>query len=124
MGDYDNKIAIIHSEKTAIILRGEILNGWIEGNQVKSFSERTTSIKISKLRIISAFQPLWGHGREEIELFRSHLKHELASSNNREALIIRGDFNAQIGSGSAQGRKIGRYDLHTGTNEAGEDLAA
>ena len=47
---YDNKISIIHSEKTAIILRGKILNEWIEGNQVKSFSERTTSIKIGNLK--------------------------------------------------------------------------
>ena len=92
MGDDNNKISIIHHEKTTIILRGEMLNRWIEGKQVKIFSEITTSIKIGKLRLISAYQPLWEHGREEIELFRSHLENELTSSNSRESLIIRGGF--------------------------------
>ena len=45
----ENSIAIIHSEKTGILLRGKLLRVWSEENQRRIQDERTISDIISKV---------------------------------------------------------------------------
>ena len=123
-GEDQNRMAVIHSERTAIVLSGEMMDRWIASNQIKKFSERSTTVIIDGLKFMSIYQPLWSNGREGIEVFRRELEGEIACSHNKQVLIMGGDFNSQVGRGPQQNRVKGPYGLNTPTNEAGEDLTA
>ena len=48
LGENDNLTAVIHGEKSAILLRGILLKLWCEEGQVKLQDKRSVSIKVRK----------------------------------------------------------------------------
>ena len=121
-GEEESETAVIHSEKTAVVLRGEEMRRWREERQRRRFSERSTTVKIGNMKIMAVYQPLWSNGREGVERYREEIEEELAGSSREEVLIIGGDHNAQIGRGEEMEGVKGKYGLHTPTNEAGHHL--
>ena len=116
LGKDDETTAVIHSQKTGIILRGSALNEWIEGNQPMEFKPRATYIQIGNLALIAVYQPVSTHGIEAIEEYRNDLEDLLARCPREKLLVIGGDHNSQIG------RTETRSGLETATNEQGQDL--
>ena len=95
-GEEESETAVIHSEKTAVVLRGEEMRRWREERQRRRYSERSTTVKIGNMKIMAVYQPLWSNGREGVERYREEIEEELAGSSREEVLIIGGDHNAQI----------------------------
>ena len=121
-GEEGREMALIHSERTAVVLRGKMMERWRAERQRRSFSERTTTVVIGKMRCIAVYQPLWSEGREGIERYRENLEAEIVKSQGEELLIVGGDHNAQVGSGEEIEGVRGRYGLWNNTNDAGDDL--
>ena len=121
-GEEGRETAVVHSERTAVVLRGRMMERWREERQRRSFSERTTTVVIGKLRCIAVYQPVWSEGREGIERYRERLEAEIVRCEGKETLVIGGDHNAQVGEGEELEGVRGRYGLRDNTNEAGEDL--
>ena len=48
------------------------------------------------MRLVSAYQPVWGTDEEGMNDYRSALESQIAMSG-RERLVIAGDFNANVG---------------------------
>ena len=65
-GEERREMAVVHSERTAVVLRGKMMEMWRAERQRRSFSERTTTVVIGKLQCIAVYQPLWSEGREGI----------------------------------------------------------
>ena len=122
LGEDDNRVAIIHSRKSAILLRGRWLERWMMDRQRKDFSERTTTVVIGEVRLVAVYQPLWGNGNDARDDYRHALECQVARSPENEILVIGGDHNAQIGRGERRGGTSGGFGLQTQTNRAGEDL--
>ena len=121
-GEEGREMVVVHSERTAVVLRGKMMERWRAERQRRSYSERTTTVVIGKLRCIAVYQPLWSEGREGIERYRESLEAEIVRCGGEEVLIIGGDHNAQVGRGEEVEGVRGRYGLRDNTNEAGEDL--
>ena len=98
-GEEESETAGIHSEKTAVVLRGEEMRRWREERQRRRYLERSTTVKIGNMKIMAVYQPLWSNGREGVERYREEIEEELAGSSREEVLILGGDHNAQIGRG-------------------------
>ena len=49
LGEGEKQTALIHSERSGIILWGNALNQWIQGGQKKNFGDRVTSITLEKI---------------------------------------------------------------------------
>lgn len=58
LGEEERLIAVVHSKKTAICLRGGLLKEWISEGKKRSYSERTTSVSIRDTKFVSAYQRL------------------------------------------------------------------
>ena len=121
-GEEGREMAVVHSERTAVVLRGKMMERWRAERQRRSYSERTTTVVIGKLRCIAVYQPLWSEGREGIERYRENLEAEIVRCEGGEMLVVGGDHNAQVGGGEEVEGVRGRYGLRDNTNEAGEDL--
>ena len=121
LGEGQDQVAVVHSPKSGIILSGSALEAWVEQGQKKSFSERTTSVEVQNIRLVSVYQPHWSNGPEGIEGYRHALEDELARTPAGKTLIIGGDHNAHIGQEEPSDTN-GRYGLRTATGDAGHDL--
>ena len=69
LGEGGNRIAVIHSAKAGILLRGDSLDKWIEDGSQKWYGERVVSVVLGGMRLVSWYQPIWGSdevGRERI----------------------------------------------------------
>ena len=121
LGEDNEQVAVIHSQRSGIILRGDTLKAWVEEGQAKSFSERTTTIDVLNMRLIAVYQPLWSNGLEGIDTYRQYLDDEIARTPSSKILIIRGDHNAHVGQEEASNTN-GRYGLLNPTTDAGADL--
>ena len=121
-GEGENETAVVHSERTAIILRGDPMRRWREERQRRKYTSRTTTVKIGSIKLVAVYQPVWSNGREGVERYREELEQELAESGEGEIVVIGGDHNAQVGREGEVDRVKGKYGLTTPTNEAGENL--
>ena len=123
MGDADDPMALIHSQKAGILLSGESLTKWTQQGQQKWYSERTTAVKIDNMRLIAVYQPVWtgGQGLDTIEQYRVQVEEQINRSDNRQILIIGGDHNAHVGKDDCQPGTTGRFGLRA-SNDAGRDL--
>ena len=122
-GEGENLTSVIHSKRTAIILRGAALTKWCEEKKRRIHETRTTSIKIGNYNLISVYQPVWrGNNAEEMDSYRSEVERHIMMSPEKEKVIIGGDHNAHIGRGMERAGISGKFGLSTETNEAGEDL--
>ena len=120
MGMEEHKVALVHSRKAGVLLRGEALKCWVEGGMRKEFCERMVAVVIGEMRVVSAYQPIWGKDEAGMEQYRRALGYQLARSA-REWLVIGGDFNANVGRGNARQGVCGKYGVGR-MNEAGRDL--
>ena len=121
-GEERREMVVVHSERTAVVMRGKMMERWRAERQRRSFSERTTTVVIGKLRCIAVYQPLWSEGREGIERYREDLEAEIVRCEREEVLVVGGDHNAQVGCGEPLEGVRGRHGLRDNTNAAGEDL--
>ena len=122
LGEDETRAAVIHSKRGGVILQGDALKSWIEGNQQKSPNERVTAVQINNLRLISVYQPLWSYGLSKLEDFRRDFENEIARTPEESTLVIGGDFNSHMGRNSERPGVSGMYGISTNTMEAGEDL--
>ena len=116
----DGKVAVIHSKKAAIVLRGETAQIWIEEGQKKWFEDRVVAVVIGGIRYVSVYQPVWGTDEEGMQGYRKAMENQLALTR-KEKIIIGGDFNANVGKNEARRRVSGKYGTGN-SSEAGKDL--
>ena len=104
LGQDEELAALIHSEKAAILLRGELLKRWCEGGQKKKLSSRVVSVKMDGVVLVSVYMPVWSAGREmEIETVREVVVEQAGWADKEEILVIGGDWNAHVGNDNARG---------------------
>ena len=60
LGEGENRIAVIHSLRAGIILRGSSLARWIREGQKVWYYDRVVAVTIGRMRLVSAYQPIWG----------------------------------------------------------------
>ena len=120
LGEGENRVAVIHSVRAGIILRGSCLARWIREGQKAWYYDRVVAVTIGRMRLVSAYQPIWGSDGEALERFRRDLESQLGMGR-REKLVIGGDFNANVGR-NRRGRDgvYGKFGLGE-MNEAGRD---
>ena len=121
LGEGENRVAVVHSIKAGIILRGSSLEQWIREGQQKWYYDRVVAVVIGRLRLVSVYQPSLGNDRMALERCRRDLETQLGMGR-REKLVIGGDFNANVGR-----NRIGVYGVYGRwglgeMNEAGREL--
>ena len=121
MGQDAELTAIVHGEKAAIMLRGELLKRWCEGGQKKKMSRRTVSVKVDGVVLVSTYMPVSGSPEVEVEEAREVLLEHVRWAGEKEILVVGGDMNAHVGSGSQRPGVCGRFGLRT-SNVAGRGL--
>ena len=122
LGEEDCLTAIIHSERAAILLRGDSLQKWCQDGQKSKFNERSVSVKFDKYMFTATYMPVWhGNNAEDIEIQRSILKEHASWARQDEIIIIGGDFNAHIGGGENRPGVCGNFGLRQ-TNHQGHEF--
>ena len=121
MGQDAGLVAIVHGEKAGIMLRGELLKRWCEGGQKKKVSRRTVSVKVDGVVLVSTYMPVSGSAVLVMEEARDVLAEHVRWAEREEILVVGGDVNAHVGSGSQRPGVCGRFGLRT-SNTAGEEL--
>ena len=99
LGEGRNSAEVIHSTKSAILLRGAWKQRSIDEGQKKCWGERVTSVTVAHFRLVAGYQPLWQYGEETMEIYRRELVEKVTTSTNQKWLIIRGDHNSHMGYG-------------------------
>ena len=123
LGEGEDLVAIIHSERAGILLRGDLLKGWHREGQKSKVSERTVSVKTRGLALTATYLPVWkGNNEEEIENVKDKITEHLGWAKREEIVILGGDFNAHIGGNNEIPGICGKYGLRT-SNEKGSQLA-
>ena len=119
LGENENLIAITHTKKAAILLRGNLLKSWCENGQKTKISERTISVKTAGYSLTSTYLPVWdGRNEEQIDQAKEDLKDHIQWSKKDEILIVGGDFNAHIGSNEERDGVWGIFGIRK-TNRQG-----
>ena len=121
LGEDREQIAVVHGRKAGIILRGEALEEWKREGQKKWLGERVATVTLQGLRLVAAYQPIWGRHAEDMEVYRRELEQQVGLSRGRDILVIGGDFNANIGAGRERRGVCGNYGIGP-DSVAGEDL--
>ena len=112
LGEAENLTAITYTKKAAILLRGELLKSWCEGGQMTRRGERTISVRIEKLVLVSTYLPVFkGNNAQEVEGAREEIKEQSKWAGREDVLLIGGDFNAHVGGGEEQPGVCGRFGL-------------
>ena len=122
MGDEEERVVIVHSEKAGVLLRGELVRRWCEEGMVHRLSGRTVSVKVRGMVLVATYLPVSGSGNaeeveEELEVLGSHV----SWAKESEVLVVGGDFNAHVGGGNARRGVCGRFGLRA-SNPRGEQL--
>ena len=120
LGGDEERVAVIHSERAAIVLRGQALEEWIGEGQRKWLEERVVTVVLGGMRLVSVYQPIWGTDEGALEGCRGEMERQV-EMGGREKLVIGGDFNASVGRNQFRQGVCGRYGLGV-SNEAGRDL--
>ena len=120
LGEGEDGVAIVHSKRVAVVMRGEALRLWRDEGQQKWMEERVVAVVFGGLRVVSAYQPIWGTGEDEFERYRRDLGRQVAYGGENR-LIIGGDFNMNVGKGNAREGVCGRYGIGR-MNEQGRDF--
>ena len=120
LGEDECRVAVVHGRKSGVLLRGGALEAWISEGQSKWVSERVTAVVFAGMRVVSAYQPIWGSDEEGMREYRRALEIQVAMGG-RERLVIGGDFNANVGRRNERHGVCGKYGVGR-MNEAGRDL--
>ena len=62
LGDGKDRMALVHSRKTRVVLSGSALEGWTRNGQRVEHRERTTAVVTEGARFVAIYQPLWSEG--------------------------------------------------------------
>ena len=119
MGEEEERVAFVHSERAAVLLRGDVLQAWCEEGMVKKFFKRHVSVKVKGVVLTATYLPVRTGGNameveEEMEVLEGWAKKE-------EMVVVGGDFNAHVRAGEERRGVCGKFGLRT-SNEAGKDL--
>ena len=120
LGEGVDGVAIVHSQRVAVVMRGEALRLWRDEGQQKWMEERVVAVVFGGLRVVSAYQPIWGTNEDEFERYRRDLGRQVAYGGGNR-LVIGGDFNMSVGKGNAREGVCGRYGVGR-MNEQGRDF--
>ena len=120
LGEGEEGVAIVHSKRVAVVMRGEALRLWRDEGQQKWLDERVVAVVFGGLRVVSAYQPIWGTNEDEFERYRRDLGRQVAYGGENR-LVIGGDFNMSVGKGNAREGVCGRYGIGR-MNEQGRDF--
>ena len=120
LGEDECRVVLIHGKRSGVMLRGIAMEKWVEEGQRKWLNERVSAVVLGGMRVVSAYQPVWGTDEEGMNDYRIALENQIAMSG-RERLVIGGDFNANVGRGNARRGICGKYGVGR-MNEAGRDL--
>ena len=120
LGEEGSRVVIVHSEKSAVVMRGDVAQKWIEEGQKCWKGKRMAAVSVGGMRIVSIYQPVWGTFVEEREELRLELEEQLVEARG-EKLVIGGDFNANWGKNQARTGVCGKYGIGRGS-EAGREL--
>ena len=101
LGEDEHRVVMIHGKRSGVMLRGEAMEKWVDEGQKRWMYERVTAIVLGGMRVVSAYQLVWGTDDEGMTDYRSALESQIAMSG-RERLVIGGDFNANVGRGNAR----------------------
>ena len=89
LGEDECRVAVVHGRKSGVLLRGGALEAWINEGQSKWVSERVTAVVFAGMRVVSAYQPIWGTDEESMREYRRALEIQVAIGG-RERLVIGG----------------------------------
>ena len=120
LGDDECRVVLVHGKRSGVLLRGSAMEKWVEEGQSKWMYERVSAVVFGGMRVVSAYQPVWGTDEEAMNDYRSALESQIAMSG-LERLVIAGDFNANVGRGNVREGVCGKYGIGR-MNEAGRDL--
>ena len=120
LGEDECRVAVVHGRKSGVLLRGGALEAWINEGQNKWLSERVAAVVFAGMRVVSAYQPIWGTDEGSMREYRRDLEIQVAIGG-RDRLVIGGDFNSNVGRMNARRGVCGKYGVGR-MNEAGRDL--
>ena len=120
MGENEHRTALVHGRKAGVLLRGTALLRWIEEGQQKWIYERVTAVLFGGIRLVAVYQPVWMTDGVGLERCRRDLESQLSMCRN-ERLLIGGDWNANVGRGSARNGVCGEFGVGN-MNDADRDL--
>ena len=98
LGGDEERVAVIHSERAAIVLRGQALEEGIGEGQRKWLEERVVTVVLGGMRLVSVlsvYQPIWGTDEGALEGCRGEMERQVEMGGS-EKLVIGGDFNASV----------------------------
>ena len=96
LGGDEERVAVIHSERAAIVLRRQALEEWIGEGQRKWLEERVVTVVLGGMRLVSVYQPNWETDEGALEGCRGEMERQVEMGGS-EKLVIGGDFNASVG---------------------------
>ena len=122
MGEEEERVVFVHSERAAVMLRGEVMKAWCEEGMTKKMSKRTVSVKVKGVMLTATYQPVSENGNEEeveteLEVLAEHVKW----AKGDELVVVGGDFNAHVGGGSEKKGVSGKFGLRE-SNRQGRRL--
>ena len=63
-------------------MRGEALSLWRDEGQQKWMDERMVAVVFDGLRVVNAYQPIWGTNEDEFEKYRRNLGRQVSHEGN------------------------------------------
>ena len=60
MGEDECRVVMIHGKRCGIMLRGNAMEKWVQEGQKKWMNDRVTAVVLGGMRVVSAYQPVWG----------------------------------------------------------------
>ena len=123
LGQDEDLIVLIHSERAGVMLRGHLVSDWLDQGLQKYQSERCVSVRVNSVVYTATYQPVYYHdNQEEIEIAKRQLKNHVEWSKSHEIAVIGGDFNAHIGGNEDIDGVNGRFGLRDSNNQGLELL--
>ena len=77
LGGDEERVAVIHSERAAIVLRRQALEEWIGEGQRKWLEERVVTVVLVGMRLVSVYQPIWGTDEGALEGCRGEMERQV-----------------------------------------------
>ena len=122
MGEEEERVAIVHSEKAGVLLRGDALKWWCEEGMKKKTSKRQVSVKVKGVVCVATYMPVSVHGNEEeVEMEYEALTEHVNWAKGDELLVVGGDWNAHVGADGEKKGVSGKFGLRS-SNQRGRDM--
>ena len=100
LGEGGNETLVIHSRRTAFILRREALRALKAVDQKIEHTERATTVTAREMRVIAVYQ--------QVELYRWEVEHKMTMYPRKTILVKGGDHNSQVGGSTQRDGESGK----------------